>query len=232
MLQLRQHASSKQLQKLSSRSVAIPGGVFSLAFTASSSFLLILQDAQRRSRIFALHVPTLMRSDVHSCDAHIQHAAFALQLCEGVSSSFHCSPWAQDDLVAVTCDTELLLVRLFCSGSNFISSHCLRRIQGCAAGYAPQLVAHAVMFLQPQGVMRIREAGEWTGEVETVAHMGSFSATRDGRYVAVKREGHGVSWLGFIMKCVTAAFICWTCVGCAMLVGCFAVLCLTRACRL
>jgi hypothetical protein len=212
VLQLRQHASSKQLQKLSSRSVAIPGGVFSMAFTANSSFLLILQDAQRRSRIFALHIPTLMRSEVHSCDVHIRDAAFAVQLCEGVSSSFHCSPWARNDLVAITCDTELLLIRLLCSCSNIISSHCLRRIQGCSVGYAPQLVAHSVLFLQPGGVMRVGEAGEWGGEVETVAHMGSFSATRDGRYVAVKREGHGVSWHGFIMKCLTAAFICWTCI--------------------
>jgi hypothetical protein len=69
-----------------------------------------------------------------------------------------------------------------------------------------------VLFLQPGGVMRVREAGEWMGEVEAVGPTGCFSATRDGRYVAVKREGHGVSWRAFIIKCVRAAFKGGTCI--------------------
>jgi hypothetical protein len=194
LLELQPDAASKQLHKLSSRSVSIPGGVFSIAFTADSSFLIILQDAQRRSRIYALHIPALTLSAGRcSSDFSIRDPSLALQLCEGASSAFHCSPRARDCLIAATCDTELLIIRLLCSSSNAISFHVLRRIPCCTPGFAPQVVADAVLFLQPDGLCRVSQAGAWGGEVEPVGAVGIFAATRDGRYVAIKREGRGVS---------------------------------------
>lgn len=194
LLQLQPDAASKQLHKLSSRAVSIPGGVFSIAFTADSSFLVILQDAQRRSRIYALHIPSLALSAARrSSDLSIRDPSLALQLCEGSSSAFHCSPCVRDCLIAATCDTELLIIRLLCSSSNTISSHVLRRIPCCTPRFAPQLVADAVLFLQPGALCRVSHTGEWGGEVEPVGAVGMFAATRDGRYVAIKREGRGVS---------------------------------------
>jgi hypothetical protein len=138
-----------------------------------------------------------MCSAARSSDISIHDPRVALQLCEGLSSAFHSSPRACDNLIAITCDTELLLVKLLCSGSSVLSSHCVRRIQGCSPGYSPQIIADqkgdAVLFLRPDGLCRVRDAGEWAGETEAAGPMGSFSATRDGRYVAVKRAGHGVS---------------------------------------
>jgi hypothetical protein len=196
LLELLPSAASKQPRQPSSRSVSIPGGLFSVAFTADSSFLLILQDAQRRSRIYALHVPSFLRSPARSSDATIRDVPFAAQLCEGFSSAFHCSPWSRDCLVAVICDTDLLLVKLRCIGggsSNIVSSEVVRRIQGCSPRVAPQVVSDAVLFLRPGGIFRVGQASEWGGELEVVGPEGVFSATRDGRYVAVKKEGHGVS---------------------------------------
>ncbi len=193
LLELRADAVSRQLQQLSSRSVNIPGGVFSLAFTADSSFLLILQDSQRRSCIYALHVPLLMRRALRCPDISIRDPAFVLQLCEGFSCAFHSSPRAGDNLVAITCDTDLLLITLICSADSVLSCRHVRRLPGCSGGHAPQIVADAVLFLRPDGLCRLREADGWAGDMEVVGPVGGFSATRDGRYVAVKREGHGVS---------------------------------------
>ena len=199
LLQLQPDAAFKQLRKLSSRSVSIPGGVFCIAFTADSSFLVILQDAQRRSRVYALHVPSLMQhAALSSSDVSIRDTSLALELCEGSCSAFHCSPWARDCFVAVACDTELLLIKLFCSSSSSSSSsiprsHVVRRIKGCTPGFAPQIVADAVLFMRPGGLWRVGAGSEWGGEAEDVGFQGSFAATRDGRYVAVKTEGRGVS---------------------------------------
>jgi len=200
LLELQPDAAFKQLRKPSSRSVSIPGGVFCIAFTADSSFLLVLQDAQRRSRIYALHVPSLMLSATRSSsDISIRDTSYALALCEGSCAAFHCSPWARDCLVAITCDTELLLIKLLCgggsSGSSTPCSHVVRRIPGCSPGFAPQMVADAVLFMRPGGLWRVGSEGEWGGEIETAGLEGSFAATRDGRYVAIKREGRGVSIL-------------------------------------
>jgi hypothetical protein len=161
-----------------------------MAFTADSSFLLLLQDSQRCSRVFALHVPSLLQCAAVP-DRSIRDPALAAQLCEGSSSAFHCSPWLRDCLVAVSCDTELLLVKLLCSSGSIIS-RVVRRVHGCSPAFAPQLVADAVLFLRPGGLWRLDQAGEWQGNVAAVGPEGLFSATRDGRYIAVKREGHGV----------------------------------------
>ncbi len=193
LLELQADSASKQLQQLSSRSVNIPGGVFSIAFTADSSFLLILQDSQRRSRIYALHIPLLMLRTLRSPDISIRDSAFVLQLCEGISCAFHPSPRFGDNLIAITCDTELLLIRLLCSADSVLRCRQIRRLPNCIAGHAPQIVSRAVLFLRPDGLWRLPEADEWAGDAEAVGPVGGFSATRDGRYVAVKREGHGVS---------------------------------------
>jgi hypothetical protein len=204
LMELQPSTESKHLLGSSARSVSIPGGVFAIAFTADTSFLLVLQDTQRRSRIYALHVPSLLRSSAHS-DVSIRDPAVAAQLCEGSSSAFHCSPWVRDHLVAITCDTELLLIELrFCNGS--IRSHVLRRVQGCSPGFAPQVVADAVLFLRAGEIWRVEQAGEWGGNVTAVGPGGVFSATRDGRYVAVKREGHGVR--AELLRCITHQCVC------------------------
>jgi hypothetical protein len=87
-------------------------------------------------------------------------------------------------------------MKLFCSSSsskNVINFHVLRCIQGCSPGVAPQITADAVLFMRPGGLSRVRSAVDWEGEIEAAGPGGIFSATRDGRYVAIKREGHGVS---------------------------------------
>jgi hypothetical protein len=174
----------------SSRGVSMPGGVFAMAFTADSSFLLMVQDSQHRSRVFALHVPSFLRSPVLS-DVSIRDAAFAALLCEGSSCAFDCSPWVRDCLVAVTCDTKLLLINLVFSNSS-ITARVVRRFSQCRPGFAPQVAADAVLFLRAGGLWRVDRANEWGGTVVAVGPEGVFSATRDGRYVAIKREGHGV----------------------------------------